>query len=41
MSSHHDQAMAPLGDFPHRTPKPLPFELVQHTGIFFEEKLCS
>ncbi|CEO59997.1 hypothetical protein PMG11_04641 [Penicillium brasilianum] len=41
MSLPHDQAMAPLGDFPHRTPKPLPFELVQHTGIFFEEHLYT
>ncbi|KAF3388861.1 hypothetical protein F1880_004273 [Penicillium rolfsii] len=36
---HPDQAMAPLGDFPQRTPRPLPFELVQHVGYWLEEKL--
>ncbi|KAJ5168115.1 uncharacterized protein N7482_003709 [Penicillium canariense] len=41
MSLQHAEAMAPPGDFSHRTPKPLPFELLQHTGIFFEEKLYT
>jgi hypothetical protein len=38
---HHDQTMAPLGDFPQRTPQLLSFELVQHVGYWLEEKLCS
>lgn len=33
--------MAPLGDFPQRTPQLLSFELVQHVGYWLEEKLCS
>lgn len=24
----------------YRASKPVPFELIQHSGIFFEEKLC-
>ncbi|KAJ5905315.1 uncharacterized protein N7473_002231 [Penicillium subrubescens] len=36
---HHDQTMAPLGDFPQRTPQLLSFELVQHVGYWLEEKL--
>ncbi|GLI76547.1 hypothetical protein PoHVEF18_004820 [Penicillium ochrochloron] len=31
--------MAPLGDFPQRTPQLLSFELVQHVGYWLEEKL--
>ncbi|EPS33365.1 hypothetical protein PDE_08327 [Penicillium oxalicum 114-2] len=41
MSSQLHEVMAPPGDFPHRTPRPLPFELAQHAGIFFEEKLYT
>jgi hypothetical protein len=41
MSSQHLDEMAPSGDLEYRAPKPLVFELVQHIGIFFEEKLCQ
>lgn len=41
MSPQHLDEMAPWGDTEYRVPKPLSFELVQHIGIFFEEKLCQ
>ncbi|KAJ6171274.1 hypothetical protein N7470_000341 [Penicillium chermesinum] len=34
-------AMGPPAGQAYRTPIPLPFELAQHTGIFFEEKLYT
>lgn len=36
MAVADEEAPSPL----YRTAKALPFELVQHVGIFFEEKLC-
>ena len=32
-----NEASAP----PYHTAKQIPFELIQHSGIFFEEKLCA
>lgn len=32
-----NEASAP----PYHTAKQIPFELIQHLGIFFEEKLCA
>lgn len=40
MWNEHSEAMGPPGDMVYRTPAVLPFELIQHTGIFFEEQLC-
>jgi len=34
--ANRDEAPVPL----YRPAKPLPFELRQHCGIYFEEKLC-
>ncbi|KAJ5777888.1 hypothetical protein N7520_001134 [Penicillium odoratum] len=39
--SHHRKAMAPPADMAYRTPAVLPFELIQHIGIFFEENLYT
>lgn len=41
MPSQHLDEMASWGNAEYRIPKPLRFELVQHIGIFFEEKLCE
>ncbi|KAF7717621.1 Uncharacterized protein PECH_005346 [Penicillium ucsense] len=41
MLSQQQMVMAPPGEFPYRTPRLLPFELAQHAGIFFEEKLYT
>lgn len=38
--SLHQQVMGPPSDMAYRTPAVLPFELIQHIGIFFEENLC-
>lgn len=35
-----DEDMGPPGDKGYCTPARLPFELAQHVGIFFEERLC-
>lgn len=40
MSLQHREDMAPWGNADYRLPNALRFELVQHIGIFFEEKLC-
>lgn len=37
MAIENNQELQP----PYRPAKPVPFELIQHSGIFFEEKLCS
>ncbi|KAJ5679622.1 hypothetical protein N7462_007866 [Penicillium macrosclerotiorum] len=41
MSSQQLEAMSPSGDRVYLTPDALPFELVEQTGIFFEEKLYT
>ncbi|KAJ5569979.1 uncharacterized protein N7459_009409 [Penicillium hispanicum] len=41
MSGQNLEPLCPLGDMAYRTPAALPFELLQHTGIFFEEKLYT
>lgn len=35
-----DEDMGPPLNMVYRIPASLPFELTQHTGIFFEERLC-
>lgn len=35
-----DEDMGPPLNMVYRTPVSLPFELTEHTGIFFEERLC-
>ncbi|KAJ5564719.1 hypothetical protein N7513_000961 [Penicillium frequentans] len=39
--SLHQQVMGPPSDMVYRTPAVLPFELIQHIGIFFEENLYT
>ncbi|KAJ6083902.1 hypothetical protein N7486_010702 [Penicillium sp. IBT 16267x] len=39
--SLHQQAMGPPSDMAYRAPAVLPFELIQHIGIFFEENLYT
>ncbi|KAJ5809972.1 uncharacterized protein N7503_002190 [Penicillium pulvis] len=39
--SLHQQVMGPPSDMAYRTPAVLPFELIQHIGIFFEENLYT
>lgn len=38
--SIHQQVMGPPSDMAYRAAAVLPFELIQHIGIFFEENLC-
>lgn len=37
MGSQDEEATEPL----YRSARPVPFELIQHCGIFLEEKLCQ
>ena len=41
MSLQYREDMAPWGNADYRLPKALRFELVQHIGIFFEEKFYA
>ncbi|KAJ6126808.1 hypothetical protein N7523_002420 [Penicillium sp. IBT 18751x] len=41
MSDQHPEAMGPPEGMAYRTPGELPFEIAQHTGIFFEEQLYT
>ncbi|KAJ5125455.1 hypothetical protein N7448_004775 [Penicillium atrosanguineum] len=41
MSDQHSEAMGPPVGMAYRTPTGLPFEIAEHTGIFFEEQLYT
>ncbi|KAJ5929562.1 hypothetical protein N7454_006512 [Penicillium verhagenii] len=40
VSHPESEIMPPPDDRPYRIPVELPFELIQHVGIFFEEEMC-